>query len=64
MAELWLEAGTSFDLEIVQVMASMPAAVLMRPPAATDAGAGSASKGGALVPFRGRGRDAERSAAS
>jgi putative nucleotidyltransferase with HDIG domain len=53
MSELWRWAGTMFDLQVVQVMARMPATLLVRPPApepATNLERGQI--GGALVPFR------------
>jgi putative nucleotidyltransferase with HDIG domain len=54
IAELWRCAGTGFDLAVVQAMAAVPAAVLIRaatrtPPGDTEA---TATVGGSLVPFR------------
>ena len=61
MAELWRCAGTAFDLAIVQVMASIPAATSM--PTAEPAAVPSEPLpvGGALLPFRLRAAGAGRS---
>jgi putative nucleotidyltransferase with HDIG domain len=54
MAELWLHAGTGFDLEVVKAIAAIPTAKVAR--AGQTAPDGNqldlASVGGALVPFR------------
>lgn len=62
MAELWRYAGTSFDLEIVQIVAAMPPSLLMRNTASTDSpdAADSPALGGALLPFRLRATSATR----
>jgi putative nucleotidyltransferase with HDIG domain len=51
MAELWLHAGTGFDLDVVKAIASIPVAKLHRPAGAADE-SGASLEGGALVPFR------------
>lgn len=53
MAELWQCAGTSFDLEVVQVVAAMPVSLLMRAPQSqSPSGVEPIVSGASLLPFR------------
>jgi putative nucleotidyltransferase with HDIG domain len=54
MAELWLHAGTGFDLEVVKAIAAIPTAKVARAGriGSADSPLDLASVGGALVPFR------------